>query len=242
MLTFICDVRYIGDMTGVRERARAATTAEIIRLARVQMATDGAAALSLRAIAREMGMVSSAIYRYYPSRDDLLTALIVDSYDRLGIAAELADASVRRRADIRARWRAVARAVREWAMEHPSEWALLYGTPVPGYVAPPDTIGPAGRYTAVLLLILGDAAANGVRHPTAVPRHLKADLARMRAEYAPGVPDGTLAAGLGAWAALLGAVTLEVFGHLRNVVDAPGALFDAVVEHHAVAIMPGTEP
>ncbi len=227
-------------MTGVRERARAAATAEIIRLARVQMAAEGAAALSLRAIAREMGMVSSAIYRYFPSRDDLLTALIVDSYDRLGIAAEVADASVRRRADIRGRWRAVARAVRAWAIEYPSEWALLYGTPVPGYVAPPDTIGPAGRYTAVLLGILADATADGVRHSTVVPRHLKSDLSRMRAEYAPGVPDATLAAGLGAWAALLGAVTLEVFGHLRNVVDAPGALFDAVVEHHAEALVPGT--
>src|SRR3954471_6047773 len=77
--------------TTARERARAELTAEITDLARGQLATVGAAGLSLRAVARELGMASSAMYRYFPSRDDLLTRLIIDGYDALGAAAEEAD-------------------------------------------------------------------------------------------------------------------------------------------------------
>jgi AcrR family transcriptional regulator len=224
-------------MSGVRERARAATTAEILRLAREQMAVDGAAALSLRAIARDMDMVSSGIYRYFPSRDDLLTALIIDSYDRLGAVVEAADASVRRRNDFLARWRATAHAVHGWAIQHPSEWALLFGTPVPGYAAPQDTIPSATRYAAVLVSILTDMAAAGLRHELIVPKSMRADLLRLRGQLQTDATDASLAVGLTAWAALMGAINLELFGHLHNVVDHPGALFDAVVEQHGAIIL-----
>lgn len=218
-----------------------ATTAEILRLAREQMAAEGAAALSLRGIARDLGMVSSAIYRYFPSRDELLTALIIDGYDRLGGAVEEADAGVRRRSDFRARWRAAAHAIRNWAVEHPSEWSLLFGTPVPGYAAPTDTIVPATRYTAALTSLLGDMSAAGHRHRTTVPASLRRDLARLRVTLVGEAPDATLMVGLTAWAAVMGAVSLELFGHLHNVVDQPGALFDAVVEQHGRIIL-GTDP
>ena len=125
------DVHYTDEMTGVREQARVALHAEIVRLARVQVERDGAASLSLRAIARDLGMVSSAIYRYFASRDELLTRLIIDSYDRLGDSVEVADAAVRKRSDHAARWRAITRALRQWAIANPSEYALLFGTPVP---------------------------------------------------------------------------------------------------------------
>lgn len=223
-------------MTGVRERARAATTAEILRLARAQMAAEGASALSLRAIARDLGMVSSAIYRYFPSRDDLLTALIIDSYERLGAAVEAGDATVRRRTDFRGRWRATAHAVRDWAIEHPSEWALLFGTPVPGYAAPEDTIPAATRYTAVMISILVDMAAAGHVHRTAVPKVLRSDLARLRNQLGTEVSDAALTVGMNAWASVMGAVNLELFGHLHNVVNEPGALFEAVVEQHGALI------
>lgn len=231
----------IEDVTGVRERARAATTAEIIRLARVQMAEEGAAALSLRAIARDLGMVSSGIYRYFAGRDELLTALIIDSYDRLGAATEEADAAVRRRHDFRARWRAVAFAIHQWALDHPSEWALLYGTPVPGYAAPDATIGPASRYTGTMVSILTDMATAGLQHDAHVPRGMRADVARLRATLGGQAADGTLVVGLTAWAAIIGAINLELFGHLRNVVDRSGALFEAVVEQYAT-IITGTVP
>src|SRR4030088_3537470 len=98
-----------------RERVRAELTREIADIARSQLATEGAGGLSLRAVAREMGMVSSAIYRYFPSRDDLLTALIIDGYNAIGEAAEQADA-VWPAEDYTGRWLAVGRAIRDWAL------------------------------------------------------------------------------------------------------------------------------
>ena len=126
-----------------RERVRAELTREITDVARGQLATEGAGGLSLRAVAREMGMVSSAIYRYFPSRDDLLTALIVDGYNAIGEVAERADAACPA-GEHAGRWLAVCRAIRDWALAHPHEYALVYGSPVPGYQAPQQTIGPGG--------------------------------------------------------------------------------------------------
>jgi AcrR family transcriptional regulator len=102
-----------------------------------------------------MGMASSAVYRYFPSRDELLTRLIIDGYDALGAAAEDADDPT---ALPRERWLAACRAVRSWALTHPHEYALLYGSPVPGYAAPRDTVPSAARVGVVLGRILGDAA------------------------------------------------------------------------------------
>src|ERR1700737_1118305 len=127
-----------------RERARAELTHEIKEEARRQLAAEGAPRLSLRAVARELGMVSSALYRYFPSRDDLLTALIIDAYESIGAQVEAADAA-RPPADLRGRWRAMAQAVRKGALAHPHEYALVYGSPVPGYSAPQETIVPASR-------------------------------------------------------------------------------------------------
>lgn len=126
---------------GARARARIEITAAIKDEARTQLAAEGAARLSLRAVARELGMVSSALYRYFPSRDDLLTALIVDAYDAIGAAAEqaAAEAGTDRPLD---RWTAVCRAVRTWAVAHPHEYALIYGSPVPGYTAPRTRSSP----------------------------------------------------------------------------------------------------
>src|SRR5215471_7951252 len=132
-----------------RERVRAELIREITEIARRQLATEGAAGLSLRAVAREMGMVSSAIYRYFPSRDDLLTTLIIDGYNAVGTAVEKADAAWPAE-DYAGRWLAACRAVREWALAHPHEYALVYGSPVPGYQAP-----------AVFGKIIGDACRAG---------------------------------------------------------------------------------
>src|SRR5690242_5730832 len=143
-----------------RQRARAELTREIKEAARRQLAETGAPQLSLRAVARELGMVSSALYRYFASRDDLLTALIVDAYDAVGTAAERAEAAADR-ADLLGRWLATARAVRAWALEQPHEYALIYGSPVPGYRAPVDTIVPAARIPALIGGILSDGYAAG---------------------------------------------------------------------------------
>src|SRR5215831_19483939 len=139
-----------------RERVRTELIREITEIARRQLATDGAAGLSLRAVAREMGMVSSAIYRYFPSRDDLLTTLIIDGYNAVGAAVEKAEAACPAE-DYAARWLAACRAVRAWALAHPHEYALVYGSPVPGYQSPERTIGPASRAAAVFGKIISDA-------------------------------------------------------------------------------------
>ncbi len=221
-----------------RERARAEITLEIKEAARRQLAVDGSAALSLRAVARELGMVSSAIYRYYPSRDDLLTALIIDAYDAVGETAENADARCRR-ADLDGRWLAVCRAVRAWALANPHEYALVYGSPVPGYAAPQDTVGPASRITAVLITILLDGYRSGAlepREPLKPTRRVRADLTALRERLLPELPEPLWAAGLMAWAQLFGAINLELFGHLHNVIDDHEAWFDHEMRTVAVTL------
>jgi len=217
---------------GARERARAEITAEILDAARRQLATDGAAALSLRAVAREIGMVSSAVYRYVASRDELLTLLIIESYDSLGAAVEAAAASRRRQPGDR--FLAAARAVRTWAVEHPHEYALLYGSPVPGYAAPVDTIGPASRTTLALVGIVVDAHRAGGLEPrpaldVPVPGALRADLAAVRDAVGATLPDDVVVALLAAWTQLFGLVSFELFGQTRNVIHEHAALFDATV-------------
>jgi AcrR family transcriptional regulator len=134
--------------------------AEIKAVARQHLATDGAN-LSLRAVTRDMGMVSSALYRYFASRDELLTALIMDAYNDLGDQVAAADAGIKDRSRLRARWLESTRAVRRWALANPAEYALIYGSPVPGYAAPAETIAAAARTPALLARILTDGYAAG---------------------------------------------------------------------------------
>jgi AcrR family transcriptional regulator len=217
---------------GVRARVRAELTREIAEVARQHLASDGAAALSLRAVARELGMASSAVYRYFPSRDDLLTALIVDAYDALGLAVEQAEAAVPD-TDLRARWRAVCQAAREWAVAHPHEYALVYGSPVPGYAAPEATIGPAGRVGVVLCRIVAEGIAAGEIDPAADPSGADATLVPDIAASMglPGDPSGSIAArAVFAWTSLFGLINFELFGHTNNVVADHRAYFDDAVD------------
>ena len=215
-----------------RERVRAELTREITETARRHLATEGAAGLSLRAVAREMGMVSSAVYRYFPSRDDLLTALIIDGYNAIGAAVEQADGTCRRD-DYHGRWLAACRAVRDWALAHPHEYSLVYGSPVPGYRAPEQTIGPASRVAAVLGKIISDAQASGVLDPPALcpgpPGSFAPDAARLRQSVLHGVPDGVVALALATWASVFGLVSFELFGQFENVVTDRGGYFDHAV-------------
>jgi AcrR family transcriptional regulator len=211
-----------------RERARAELAAEIKDAARRQLAEVGPAALSLRAVARELGMVSSAVYRYFPSRDDLLTALIIDAYESIGEAGERAVVG-RRGDDYAGRWLAVCRAVRAWALANPHEYGLIYGSPVPGYRAPQDTIGPASRITAVMVDIVSDAEAAGrtaVEDVVPLPRRVRADLASARRRHLPSLPERVLERSLMAWTLLFGAVSFELFGHLHDVIEDYEAFFD----------------
>ncbi|MDD9376194.1 TetR/AcrR family transcriptional regulator [Streptomyces sp. ZAF1911] len=205
---------------GARERARIEVTAAIKDEARRALAAEGAAKLSLRAVARELGMVSSALYRYFPSRDELLTALIVDAYNSVGAAAEAADSrSLAAGGTPRARWSEVCAAVRAWALEHPHEYALIYGSPVPGYTAPLDTVGPASRVGNALIGIVRAAyEGRGIALPP-LPAELRPEAARMAADFAEGLPPEAAAALVAAWAQLVGLISFELFGQFNRVVE-----------------------
>lgn len=207
---------------------------EIKAVARHHLAAEGAN-LSLRAVARDMGMVSSALYRYFASRDDLLTALIVDAYNAVGAAVEAADEAVKDRSQLRRRWLAAATAVRGWALGNPAEYALIYGSPVPGYAAPQDTVPAAARSYAVLGRILTDAFSSGglTPKPAAVPEAIRPDLARASEGIAPGLSDGVMLAGLTAWIHLFGVVSFELFGQFNNVIDARAEFFETEMNRMA---------
>ncbi len=215
-----------------RQLAREQTLEEIVRLGREQLATTTPAELSLRALARELGMVSSAVYRYVKDRDALLTLLIVDAYDELGAAVEQAVAESARRSPSR-RLQAAAQAMRTWALREPSRFALLHGTPVPGYAAPAErTVEPGTRVAVALMSVLEDAHRAGRMREVdgPLPRSLRTDLERIRAEYALTLPVTNLGRGLGLWSALVGAVAFEVFGQYgADTLADPGAFLDVHV-------------
>jgi AcrR family transcriptional regulator len=222
--------------TTARERVRAELTREITDAARRQLAEVGAPALSLRAVAREVGMVSSAVYRYFPSRDDLLTRLIIDGYDDLGAVAEAADDPS---APALERWLAVCRAVRSWARAHPHEYALLYGSPVPGYRAPQETIPAAARVALVLGRILSDAAEAGDLPRAAGERDpgLFSDeaVAALGGDH-PAFDDAVRARALLAWSSLYGTVSFELFGHFVGSVEDGDRYFDRAMGDLAMLI------
>jgi AcrR family transcriptional regulator len=220
-------------MTGTpRERARAQTMADIVRIGRRHLATEGAAALSLRAVARDLGVVSSAVYRYVKSRDELLTLLVVDGYDELGDAVDAALAVVPAD-DFRGRQAAIGRAVRAWGIAEPATYALLFGSPVPGYEAPAErTMGPGTRVVRALVALWSEAYAAGRFSPPKVEVSspgLVAGFTAAREELGLSLPDSVIAAGVFGWAALFGCVSFEIFGQYgEDALGDPAALF----EHH----------
>lgn len=213
---------------GARARARAEVTAAIKEEARRQLAESGAAQLSLRAVARELGMVSSALYRYFQSRDDLLTALIIDAYDALGDAADKAHAAVAD-TDPLTCWVAVCEAARAWALAHPHEYALIYGSPVPGYHAPQTTVPAAARVAMHLLDAARAAHHAGTLTAPPLPAGLRPEAERIAADLAPDLPPSVAAALAAAWAQLFGLINFEVYGHFHNVVEDREPFFQEAV-------------
>jgi AcrR family transcriptional regulator len=216
-----------------RDRARAELTAEIKDEARRQLAVSGADGLSLRAVARELGMVSSAIYRYFPSKDDLLTALIIDAYRSLGDAATAADQRLPEH-DLRARWQAVCHSVRDWARANRHEYALIYGSPVPGYQAPAATIAEANKVPLVLVQLLRVAWADGTlraaRDSAVLSDGLAAQCRAVAEAIAPELPPTVLAQAIVAWTQLFGMISFELFGQLVGSVDPSDEFFAYAVE------------
>ena len=213
-----------------RERLRSATVAEIKDHARRLLVAGGSAAISLRAIAREMGMTAPALYRYFPSLDKLVMGLAEDLFGELTAAVEQA-----RRPDDPPLDQLVtmARAFRAWALAHPAEFGLLFGNPVPGVARFEDdcvTLDHAGArfgqpfLTAFAQLFAGPAADLPT---TPAGSLLEPHLGRFSALNQVALPATVVQTYLSAWARLYGIVALEVFGHIRWAIDDASVLFEA---------------
>ena len=184
----------------------------ILRLGNEQLAEVGAAALSVREIARGLGVASSAIYRHVANRDELLTLLIVDAY---GDLAKSALRGVDQGASAARQLAAIATGMRRWALANPARWALAYGSPVPGYSAPAEqTNGPGTLVMAAFLLAV--SPGEFVR-PAGVPEaspSLRAELAAGAEELGIEADPELGVAALGAWTSLIGLISAEVFQQL----------------------------
>jgi len=217
----------------LRLRRRAETEAVLREVAGRHLAAHGSAALSLRAVARDAGMAVSNVYRYFPSRDDLLTDLLVRAFESHGSAVEAATAPHLAAGDPVAAVRAGFTAYRRWALEHPAEFGLAYGAPVPGYRAPAErTVGPGTRIGAHLVAVLAACHERGLVDGTVVAARLATlspattgRLEVLRSELGYAAPVGLIAIGTDAYVRLHGCVAMQAFGHLRYVAGDDDAYF-----------------
>lgn len=201
-----------------RERYRTQVRAEIKEHAWEQIATAGASALSLNAIAKQMGMSGPALYRYFAGRDELITALIRDAYRSL---ADTMRAAAEPGADVTA----LAHALRAWALDDPQRYFLVYGTPVPGYHAPDDITTIASEIMTTLL-----DAFTALPTDDAPATPLEAHLAQHRQWAGPHAPPAALRRAMTFWTRLHGVLSLELAGHFTGMGLDPALLFAAELD------------
>lgn len=207
-----------------RSQAKAHTRQKLLEAARDTVREAGPSVLSLRDVARRAGVVPSAVYRHFDSRDALLTQLILDSYAGLAESLEAAMPEPRAAGRPEEEWRRAADALRTWALSHRHEFLLIYGTPVPGYHAPSETIGAAARVASVFISRVGEGAAVD-RAPAEGPLH--AQLSAPAAQF--GVSPAQLGRALAEVSQLVGVLVLELGGHFVGTADPADHLWDHVV-------------
>jgi AcrR family transcriptional regulator len=221
-----------------RDRVRAATIEEIKGTARTLLVDEGPDAVKLRAIGRAMGMTAPALYRYFGSREDLLQHVCGDIFTEIAadIHAAIGRAALASGGDMTAKLIAACQAFRGWALAHPREFGLLFGTPLPGLEAVQGLGGPddivaecASKFSLEFLVLFFELWS---KHPFPVPADeeidpgLLAQLVRYRDGLGADLPAGAVLVFLRCWVRLYGMVSLEVFGHLHFALDHPAALFD----------------
>ncbi|MEV6230427.1 TetR/AcrR family transcriptional regulator [Saccharopolyspora shandongensis] len=210
-----------------RERFREQTRNEAKQVALDQLAESGPAGISVNAIAKRMGVTGPALYRYFESRDALLTDLVVDAYNDLGDAMEAA-AQAHRGAEPATRFRELGARFRSWALAQPHRYLLLFGTPVPGFRAPELTIDLADRAFRPVVDAVADLAPGGLpAERTAFDRQLTAW--RERRGGSP-LPPAVLQRALLAWSRMHGLISLEVEGQFGGMLVDPEPLFRAELE------------
>ena len=219
--------------TSRRARQRASTRDEIMDTARQQIAQEGAAALSLRAVARAMQWSAPAIYRYFKSRDDLVTALIVTAYDSLADALEAARDAVAS-GDHAGRLIGACLTYRKWALAHPQDYALVFGTPIPGYHAPDEITQPAAKRNMDVFVGLLEAAKQaGKLVPAPLyakpPSALQSQLSAWKKNFGYAESTFALHLALVGWSRLHGLVSLELFNQIEPMIPSPLDLYSAEV-------------
>ncbi|MFI6828406.1 TetR/AcrR family transcriptional regulator [Kribbella sp. NPDC050241] len=215
-----------------RDRQRAATLADIKAVARRLLVSGGVGAVGLRAVARELGLTPPALYRYFPSHEALVTALIADLYDELtGALMELQAADTD--ADLGARLFLLTNGLRDWALAHPSEFALLFGTAIPNPEAEDHADTPGHQAAMRFGAVFKDLVAQ-IWHWKPFPYPADEDLGpvllaqlQQETEEFQGMPAGAIYLALSYWVRLYGLICMEVFGQLHWVLPDAGAYFEA---------------
>jgi len=235
-----------------RDRLRAATSQEIIQTARKLLVHEGPDAVSLRAIAREMGMTAPALYRYFGSHEDLLRHVVADIFTELashvrsavhsaidGLPAELTDAEV-----MAIKLIAGCREFRAWTLVHVPEFSMIFGSPLPGLeylheITRDPTVDCGYQFGQVFLDLFGDLYR---RRPFSIPADeeiqpsLRGQLERYRQLVNSDLPLGALQTFLRSWVLLYGTVSLEVFGHLKFALDDASPMFELMLSDLAPMI------
>ncbi len=219
-----------------RDRVRAATTGEIKQTARRILVAEGPEAVSLRAIAREMGMTAPALYRYFGSREDLVKHVVADIFEEItdDIYAAIEAAGQASGGDMAAKLVAACREFRRWSLSHREEFGQLFGTPLPGLEAahddvPDDCVQNAQKFSGTFFALFLELWR---KRPFPIPADdqidpgLREQLARYRDGLGIDVPLGAGLIFLRCWVRLYGMVALEVFGHLRFALEDPSAMFE----------------
>ena len=220
---------------GRRARLRAEVTTQILAAARGHLATEGPDGLSLRAIARDLDMGVSSLYRYFPSRDDLLTELLIDAFnDQANDVAAAVDGVD----DPAQALRDGVRAYRAWSLSHPPEFALAYGTPVPGFQAPAERTVQAGvRVGGILIDLISGAWDRDLIDRSRVATrdaNLTADeragLDALASRRGYAIPAGLMSLTVDLFVRVHGFVVMESFGQLRPMVADPTATFERTID------------
>ncbi len=216
----------------MRERYRAQVRGEVKQAALRQLAESGPGGVSVSAIGKQLGVSGPALYRYFASRDELLTELVIDAYHDLAAALSAAAsagasaaASLAPSPDPRARFEALARAYRSWALAQPHRYRLLFGPPLPGYDAHAQQLVDASQ--AAMNQLLGVLCELG-DHPAAPPpRPLAAQLSAWAQAHVPGIDPATALRAVLVWSRLHGLVSLEIAGNFASMGVDPDQVFEA---------------
>jgi AcrR family transcriptional regulator len=235
-----------------RDRVRAATTQEIIQTARKLLVQQGPEAVSLRAIAREMGMTAPALYRYFASHEELLRHVVADIFTELAthvrtavhVAADGYPSDLTEGEIMVIKMIAGCREFRAWTLTHVPEFSMIFGSPLPGMEVLHEmhrdpTIDCGYQFGQVFLDLFGDLYR---RRPFSIPADediqpsLREQLARYRGLVQSDLPLGALQTFLRCWVLLYGSVSLEAFGHMQFALDDPAPMFELMLSDLAPMI------